>query len=130
MLRVLPSNSLATTEVERVQFNKECEATLTDLLVTMGETLGYDFDSTHIRQSVYKPQGHVTEENYQMFIREQLVRLFSGKLSLPMDIKSIPISADEAQEQKKLRDLAIKFLEKNYPRKMYNFLITPYFLFK
>lgn len=77
----------------------------------MGEALGYDFDSTHIRQSVYKPQGHVTEENYQMFMRTQLVKLFSGELSLPMDVKSLPISVDEAQEQKKLRDLLIKFLE-------------------
>lgn len=104
--------SPATTEVEQIQFNKDCEATLTELLVAMGEALEYDFDSTHIRQIVYKPQGHVTEENYQMFMRAQLVKLFSGELSLPMDVKSLPISGDEAQEQKKLRDLAIKYLEK------------------
>src|SRR5580658_5960826 len=77
--------SPANTEVEQIQFNKDCEATLTELLVARGEALGYDFDSTHIRQSVYKPQGHVTEENYQMFMRTQLVKLFSGDFSLPMD---------------------------------------------
>lgn len=35
----------ATTEAEQIQFNKDCEGTLTELLVAMGETLGYDFDS-------------------------------------------------------------------------------------
>jgi hypothetical protein len=111
------TQSPATTEVEQIQFNKDCEATLTELLVAMGEALGYDFDSTHIRQSIYKPQGHVTEENYQMFMRTQLVKLFTGEISLPMDVKSLPISVDEANEQKKLRNLAMKFLEKKLSEK-------------
>lgn len=110
------TQSPATTEVEQIQFNKDCEATLTELLVAMGEALGYDFDSTHIRQSIYKPQGHVTEENYQMFMRAQLVKLFSGEISLPMDVKSLPVSLEEAQEQKELRDLAIKFLKEKLSR--------------
>lgn len=105
------TQSPASTEAEQIQFSKDCESTLTDLLVAMGDALGYDFDSTHIRQSIYKPQGHVTEENYQLFMRTQLVKLFSGELSLPMDVKSLPISPQEDQEQKKIRSLLIKYLE-------------------
>lgn len=111
------TKSQVNTEVEMIQFGKNCEDTLTDLLVAMGEVLGYDFDETHIKQSIYKPQGHVTEENYQMFMRTQLVRLFSGDISLPMDVKSLPITPDELQEQKKLRDLLIKYLERKFTKK-------------
>lgn len=36
--------SPATTEAEQIQFNKDYEATLTKLLVAMGEALEYGFD--------------------------------------------------------------------------------------
>jgi hypothetical protein len=103
-----------TTEAEMLQFNKDCDETLTTLLVVMGNALGYDFDETHIKESLYKPGGHVTEENYQSFMRAKLVDLFSEKFSLPMAVK-IPL--EEAQEQKKLRDLAILFFEKKLSEK-------------
>jgi len=98
-------------EAEKVQFNKDCEETLTGLLVAMGDSLGYDFDETHIRESIYKPQAHVNEENYQFFMKAKLVELFSGTFHLPMDVKSLPVTQDEIEEQKQLRSLAIKFLE-------------------
>lgn len=100
------------TEIQQELFNRECENTLTTLLVSMGEVLGYEFDESHMRQSVYKPQGHVTEEQYQMLMRENLVKLFAGELALPMSITSLPIKESDIQEQKKLRELAMKYLEK------------------
>lgn len=100
----------ATTEAEQIEFNMDCEDTLTELLVVMGKALGYGFDSEHIMQSIYKPQGHVTDEEYQMFIKTQLMKLFSGDFSLP-------ISVDEVQEQKRLRKLAIKYLEGKLTKK-------------
>ncbi len=94
----------ATTDAEQIEFNMDCEDTLTELLIVMGKALGYDFDPTHIMQSIYKPQGHVTDEEYQMFIKTQLMKLFTGDFSLP-------VSVDEVQEHKRLRKLAIKYLE-------------------
>ena len=46
-----------------------------------------------------------------MLMRTKLLQFFSGDCPLSMDVKSLPISQTEMQEQKKLRDLAIKFLE-------------------
>jgi hypothetical protein len=106
------SKSPVTTEAELIQFGKDCENTLVALLVEIGVALGYDFDSTHIKQSIYKPQGHVADENYQQIIRIKLTEFFSGRISLPMDVKSFPISSEEIQEQKSLRELAIQFLKK------------------
>lgn len=102
-------------DAEMIQFNKDCEETLTNLLVAMGESLGYDFDETHIRESIYKPQSLVTEENYQAFIKSKLVELFSGKTPLPMDVKSFSAPLPDpsvAEEWQKLRTLAIQFLER------------------
>lgn len=99
----------ATNEKEIIDFNKACDETLTTLLVKMGKTLGYNFNEENIRKSLYKPGGHVSEENYQTFIRAKLSDLFSGSFALPMNLK---VSPEELQEQKKLRDLAIQFFEK------------------
>ena len=93
------------TEIQQELFNNECEKTLTTLLVNMGEVLGYEFDEAHIRQSIYKPQGHVTEEQYQMLMRANLVKLFAGELALPMRVTSLPFEEADVNEQKKLRDL-------------------------
>lgn len=58
------TKSPAKNESENTQFNKDCQDTLTSLLVKMGEALGYEFEEVDIKQSIYKPQGHVTEEQY------------------------------------------------------------------
>ena len=105
------------TEIQQELFNNECEKTLTTLLVNMGEVLGYEFDEAHIRQSIYKPQGHVTEEQYQMLMRANLVKLFAGELALPMQVTSLPFEEVDVNEQKKLRDLAIKYLENSFCQK-------------
>lgn len=111
-LHVRTTSVAPTTEAQYLKFVTDCQDTLTDLLVKMADALGYEFDETHIKQSIYKPQGHVNEESYQMFMREKMWQLFSGNFSLPMDIKSLPTSPEEAEEQKKFRNLAIRFFEK------------------
>lgn len=112
-LLVRTSNIPVSNEMQfTMQFAQKCEDTLTELLVKMGDSLGYEFDETHIKQSIYKPKSHADDEGYQAFIKEKLAQFFSGDISLPMNIKSLPVNQEEVQEQKKVRDLAIKFLEK------------------
>ncbi len=41
-----------TNDAEAVQFNKDCEITLTNLLLKIGETLGYNFDETHLNDAL------------------------------------------------------------------------------
>ncbi|KTD65380.1 DUF6680 family protein [Legionella spiritensis] len=73
-------------DAQTLHFDVECNRTLINLLVTMGESLGYDFDESHVKQSIYKPKGHFTEEQYQFFMRTKLVELFSGDASLPVSV--------------------------------------------
>lgn len=84
--RVAFSRFKSPTEADQINFDRDCTNTLIQFLVNMGEALGYDFDETHVEQSVYKPAGHFTEEQFQSFMRANWVDLFSGKSSMPVSI--------------------------------------------
>lgn len=96
------------TQDEVESFHSACDATLTTLLAIMGKALGYTFDEAHIKKGIYRPQGHVTEENFQVLLKGTLLDFLSGKCALPMTIVAAP---EELAAQKKLRDLAIQFFE-------------------
>ena len=55
-----------------------------ELLETMGDALGYDFDKVKIKRGIYKPQGHSEEQNDQFIIRKGLVEIVSGKRGWPV----------------------------------------------
>ena len=93
-----------------------------DLLHTMGESLKYKFDKTHIKRSIYSPQGHADIENEQQFIRNGMIDLIRGVISLP--IETTPPSLSEAElaarneeqaEQKLIRELLIKHYNGEIP---------------
>jgi len=98
------------------------ENTLADLLHTMGNFLGYSFDKTHIKRSIYSPQGHADIENEQQLLRRAMIELLMGRLSLPVETIHQPLSEeaqksrdDEQAEQKKIRELLIKHYEGEVP---------------
>ena len=50
----------------------------------MGKSLDYEFDKTHIKRSIYSPQGHADIENEQQFLRKALIELLMGRLTFPV----------------------------------------------
>ena len=88
---------------------------LADLLYNMGSSLKYDFDKTHIKRSIYSPRGHADIENEQQFLRKALIELLMGRLTLPVEIVTNPLSDEDLKsqkeekiEQKHIRELFIK----------------------
>lgn len=88
---------------------------LADLLYKMGNSLDYKFDKTHIKRSIYSPQGHADIENEQQFLRKALIELLMGRLTLPVETVTNPLSEEdltahkeEQAEQKLIRELLIK----------------------
>lgn len=95
---------------------------LADLLHTMGASLEYEFDKTHIKRSIYAPQGHADIENEQQFIRRSVIELFMGRLALPIETitgapteQAIQARDREQEEQQQIRDLLIKHYKGEAP---------------
>jgi len=103
-------------------WGNERENFLADLLHTMGNSLEYKFDKTHIKRSIYSPQGHADIENEQQFLRKALIELLMGRLTLPVETITPSLSDDELNahneeqaEQKLIRELLIKHYKGEIP---------------
>jgi len=55
---------------------------LIELLFAMGQCLGYNFDKTHLKNSVYAPQGHGELESDQAAIRRGFKDVLEGRRSI------------------------------------------------
>lgn len=73
---------------------------LANLLMVMGESLGYEFGAVHVKKGIYMPQGHADIENEYTLIRKGLIRLLYGDENLKMDVQSFPIDQDLFEKQK------------------------------
>jgi hypothetical protein len=83
---------------------------LVDLLHTMADFLGYEFNTVEIANEIYSPKGHAAIETDQEIIRKGLALLLSGQLSLPMEVKSFPSDPTALKEQEELRRLLLSWL--------------------
>lgn len=83
---------------------------LVDLLHSMADFLGYEFNTVEIANEIYRPVGHAGIETDQEIIRKGLSLLLSGKLSLPMEVKSFPSDPSALKEQEELRRLLLRWL--------------------
>jgi hypothetical protein len=83
---------------------------LVTLLHTMSDFLGYEFNTVEIANEIYSPKGHASIETDQEIIRRGLALLLSGKLSLPMEVKSFPSDPTTLKEQDELRRLLLSWL--------------------
>lgn len=81
---------------------------LTQLLIEMGGSLGYEFDEVHVKKGIYAPEAHGRLEDENMLIRRGLLNILYGDAALKMDIESFPVSEAEAAEQKALRDALVR----------------------
>jgi hypothetical protein len=113
--KTIYDSQMATWGDQRVNY-------LADLLFTMGNSLDYNFDKTHIKRSIYSPQGHADIENEQQLLRRASIELLLGRLTLPVKTVTNPLSEDELKarkeeqaEQKLLRELLIKHYKGEIP---------------
>ncbi len=53
-----------------------------DLLMSIGDVLGYDFNKAHIKDAVYHPRAHGDLELEQAAIRRGFVSLLEGERAL------------------------------------------------
>ena len=88
----------------------------------MSKSLGYEFDETHIKRSIYYPQAHSVVENEQIILRRLLINLLSGEINLPVRTidPCLPESVVESQnkeksEEKLMRELIIKHYQGEIP---------------
>lgn len=107
---------------QMVAWHNERENYLAELLYVMGQSLGYKFDKTHIKRSIYSPQGHADIENDLQFLRKASIELLMGRLPLRVETISPPFSDEELKtyteeqaEQKLIRELLIKHYKGEEP---------------
>ena len=82
-----------------------------ELLYSMANCLGFDFDKTHIKNSSYSPMAHEDLELEQNMIRAGIIKILSGKSEFPIPIIArVATSDDEAQEQVVLRKALLAYL--------------------
>jgi len=95
---------------------------LTDLLVTMGKGLGYEFDRVYVKKAWYYPEGLGNIEQEQHMLRKVLLNLFSGqgaKLPVavftqdfqPLTLEPQPVPVQAAQ----LQPVLVRALESGIP---------------
>ena len=63
---------------------------LVELLDTMGQHLGFNFDKTHLKNQSYYPQGYGDLEAEQAALRRSMFEVMSGKRPMPMWVANLP----------------------------------------
>ena len=79
---------LSGTNISSEQWNIRRIDLLIDLLDAMGKSLDYNFDKTHIKNSTYSPRAHGKIEDEQEEIRQGIITLLNGKISIPVTIRN------------------------------------------
>ncbi len=99
-------------EKQQPSWQAENVELLNKLLIEMGQSLGYDFDTVHVKRAIYSPVAHAQIERENLLIRDGLIRLLQGDTNLKMDIQSLPVSdPQELEEQKAIREQLQELLE-------------------
>ena len=74
-----------------------------ELLHKMAEVLDYEFDKTHIKNSLYHPRVYGDIERFQNEMRQALRELLEGKRFLPMFITNLPSEEKKEKQMKPIR---------------------------
>jgi hypothetical protein len=82
-----------------------------ELLWRLAVSLRYEFTRVELQREVYSPKAHQAVESQNDIIRVGLSNLFSGRSTLPLDVKSFPIDADIAKGQVQLQKLLLEWLQ-------------------
>jgi len=71
---------------------------LVELLYVMGQSLGYDFDKTQIKNGTYAPIAHGRFEEEQEAIRNLTIDFLQGKRVLPLYVTNLGNQPNQANE--------------------------------
>jgi len=88
----------------------------TQLLTTMGQCVGYDFDPVHIQKGIYAPRGHADDEMEQRATRRLLLELLAGNRPLKMHASLVPLDENAAAEGRKFLK-ALQIIQEAYEGK-------------
>jgi len=81
-----------------------------NLLHEIAKYLGYEFSRVALEKEFYAPNAHNTQQTEQELIRKGLAELFSGKFSIPMDVKSVPVTPEATKQQDDLQKAILSWL--------------------
>lgn len=93
------NETITETESALVTWSAERVNLFTELLFTMSEVLGFNFDRVQLKRGVYYPRGHGDVELKQQQILAGLAKVLSGEQSLQMRITEFPVSQDAVAVQ-------------------------------
>jgi hypothetical protein len=114
-----------TPELRHIDDNKDIETAanlLAELLVKMGERLGYDFDKVYVKKAWYFPEGLGNIEQEQHALRKAVLSLLSGQgTKLPVavftqDFQPITVQPREAAQAPRLQPALVRQLEDGEPQ--------------
>jgi hypothetical protein len=89
---------LNNSSMNQDQWNVERSNKIIELLYKMAIVLKFDFDKTHIKNSIYLPKLHGKIEEDQTAIRENMKAILEGKKALPMWVANWPQNSEENPE--------------------------------
>ncbi|MEO8839424.1 MAG: DUF6680 family protein [Herbaspirillum sp.] len=76
---------------------------LTELLIAMGKSLGYEFDQVEVKKGIYAPMAYSRNQDEDVLLRRGITRILHGESSLKMDITSFPDAHQRPTEQQVIR---------------------------
>lgn len=80
----------------RTSWDSKRKEIFVDLMFIMADSLGFEFDKSHINKTSYYPSGHGEIAGDQFQIRKGLLSLIKGDIALTVEIKSPVDESDTA----------------------------------
>lgn len=94
------------TKVEQTSlpmWNTKGDELFINLLFAISRDVGYKFDRVQLKRGAYTPVAHGDLEFEQNSIRKLLLKVLSGELALPMEVKGFPIHDEALKSQLELQ---------------------------
>jgi hypothetical protein len=91
-------------------WNDQCNERYVDLLFSMAQNLGYDFDKVQIKNSIYRPRGHVEEEAAMRAIKDRLAHILTGNGTIPIKVTAIEGNAEVMAAQAQIQTALFQLL--------------------
>lgn len=81
---------------------------LVELLIEMGNALGYQFDAVNIKKGAYLPEGYTRIEQEQSLLRQRGLQVLFGDAALKMYVEHFPYDEEAARTQRELNELLLR----------------------
>jgi hypothetical protein len=89
-------------------WNERNEGSFIELMYSMSQALGFDFDRVQLKREIYYPRGQGEIEAQNQLIRRGFVRVLSGEQPIPMNVVGFPVSKEAAELQTKVQEQYLK----------------------